>query len=229
MMTTPGRWIEDWLSTPRFGVYLAATSGDRDRALALYEWNARAAAAFHHDLGHLEVALRNAYDRALRHRDASQNRHWVFDPSRHFPVAEERAKNGAVVDANDKPRSQIESAIRSARRDTKRGASTPPGKVVAELQFGFWRYLTIARRHDSLWIPYLRTAFRAGTDRRNVDMPVGRLHLLRNRVAHNEPLTRLDLPARHADVLTVAGLLSPALHDHIAACSPVPAVLADRP
>lgn len=227
-MSDPDRWIEDWLSPPRLAVYLAATGHDLDRALALYEWNARAAAALHHDLGHLEVGLRNAYDRALRRRDTPRDRHWAFDPSRHFPVVEQRARNGAVIDANAKPRAQIESAVRSARRDAK-GDPTPPGKVIAELQFGFWRYLSAARHHDTLWIPYLRTAFRRGTDRRDVDKPVGRLHQLRNRVAHNETLIELDLRARHRDLFAVARLLSVPLHDHIADCSPVPAVLNDRP
>jgi hypothetical protein len=72
-MTTPtpsalppaGRWVEARLSAPRFEVYLAAASGDRARALALYEWNAQLSAALLHDLAHLEVGLRNAYDVAL--------------------------------------------------------------------------------------------------------------------------------------------------------------------
>jgi hypothetical protein len=35
---------EAWLSAPRFVVYLAATGADRDRALALYEWDAQLSA-----------------------------------------------------------------------------------------------------------------------------------------------------------------------------------------
>jgi hypothetical protein len=61
----PGPWIEAWLSPPRFGVYLAAASGDRQLALDIYERNAVVSATFHHDLAHLEVALRNAYDAAI--------------------------------------------------------------------------------------------------------------------------------------------------------------------
>lgn len=61
----PGQWVEAWLSPPRFGVYLAAVGGNRRRALDLYEWNAALSAAFHRDLAHLEVALRNAYDAAI--------------------------------------------------------------------------------------------------------------------------------------------------------------------
>ena len=56
--------------------------------------------------------------------------------------------------------------------------------------FGFWRYLSTAAHHHPLWIPYLHTAFTAGTSRTAVDHPVGRLHHLRNRIAHHEPLLR---------------------------------------
>ena len=60
----PGPWVEAWLSAPRYAVYLAAVGGDRQLGLDLYEWNAVVSAAFLHDLAHLEVALRNAYDAA---------------------------------------------------------------------------------------------------------------------------------------------------------------------
>lgn len=60
-----GPWVEQWLSAPRFVVYVAAADGDSERALALYEWNAQISAALLRDLAHLEVGLRNAYDRAL--------------------------------------------------------------------------------------------------------------------------------------------------------------------
>ncbi|MBN9758629.1 DUF1526 domain-containing protein [Pseudonocardia sp. Ae406_Ps2] len=220
-------WIDDWLSMPRFDVYLADAAGDRDLALARYDWNARAAAAFHHDLGHLEVGLRNAYDRALR-AAAPDGPHWVFAPDRHFSPLLERTRRGKVYDSNETSRKVIDAAVRSARRAT--GTSRPdPGKVIAEIGFGFWRYLSARRLSERLWVPYLHHAFRPGTGRPAVDGPVGRLHDLRNRVAHNEPLIRRNLDARYADILTVAGLLSAELREHIAGQSPVPGALADRP
>lgn len=69
-----GPWVERWLSPERFATYLRAANGDRGRALALYEWNARVGAALLHDLGHLEIGLRNAYDRALSSGAASRGR-----------------------------------------------------------------------------------------------------------------------------------------------------------
>ena len=44
---------------------MTAAAGDRTAALELYEWNASMSAAVLHDLAHLEVAIRNAYDAAL--------------------------------------------------------------------------------------------------------------------------------------------------------------------
>ena len=61
---------EHWLSGPRYRRYLKVASGDHDQALQLYVWNSRVAAAGAADVGHLEVALRNAYDRQLARRSS---------------------------------------------------------------------------------------------------------------------------------------------------------------
>lgn len=150
-----GDWIEQWLSRPRFAVYLAEADGDRARALALYDWNARAAAAFLHDIGHLEVGLRNAYDRALSARDRPGDPHWVYEPTRHFPARIRGSK-----DANWWPRNEIAIAIDKARRNGG-GARPASGKVVAELNFGFWSGLTTAGHEGPVWRRRLHRAFPA--------------------------------------------------------------------
>lgn len=208
-MTGPGddRWIEDWLSPPRFEVYLAAADGDRRAALGLYDWNARVAASLQHDLGHLEVGLRNAYDRALTEPiSLTPGTHWTVDPWRSFP----RRMKG-TTDVNEKRRAALQRARHQAG-----GYRAHPGKAIAELSFGFWRHLTERTQHDPLWVPHLHTAFAPGTSRSQVDRPMERLLKLRNRVAHYEPLLDADLPARFQDLLTVAGLFSAPLRDYIA-------------
>ncbi len=81
-------------------------------------------------------------------------------------------------------------------------------KVVAELSFGFWRYL-LARRYTAL----LRPAFPhlGGSDRRTLELPVTNVHRLRNRVAHHEPVIAESIPARYDDILTIVGAVDPAL------------------
>lgn len=207
--------------------YLAAAGGDRQLALDLYEWNAILSAAFQHDLAHLEVALRNAYNAAIVAKTPPGLPHWTADPYRLFPVRWRAPRDGTRIDSNRAPREQIERAVRES------GPGAQHGKVIAELTFGFWRYLSTSAHHHPLWIPYLHNAFAPGTSRPEVDRPVGRLHQTRNRIAHHEPLLRrntatglLSLTTQHLadrrnDLLTVSELISPQLQDYIAATSAV--------
>lgn len=224
---SPQEWVERWLSRPRFGVYLNATGGDEAAALSLYEWNAKLGAAFGHDLAHLEVGLRNSYDRALTEH-LNLPTHWTAAGTQVFePVlrTRKRGPHGKVsVDINAKPRASLERAIREAG-----GRKAPPGKVIAQLTFGFWRYLTSAAHEVTLWRPALHHAFPPGTSRPDVDTRVGRLHELRNRVAHHEPLLGINAAALHRDLLHLAALLDPPLRDYIQEHSTVAALLASRP
>ncbi|MFD4790554.1 hypothetical protein ACFWN1_26580 [Streptomyces sp. NPDC058459] len=131
-----------------------------------------------HDLGHVEVALRNAYSGAL---DAtwSGTGHWLDDPA--SPLL--RTKRGGPrgprqVDINDKPRRAIDSAR------SRYGVQAPPGKIIADLSLGLWRYLSSSAHEKTLWVPHLHRAFPAGTNRGTVDRAIGDLHGLRNRAAH---------------------------------------------
>lgn len=211
------------MSAPRFNTFLAAAGGDRDKALKLYEWNAAMSAAVLHDLAHLEVGIRNAYDSALVARQPSAA-HWTQDAVRYFPVRINVARDGTSVDSNEAPRKQLLTAINQAG-----GAGAPTGKVVAELMFGFWRYLTISARETDLWLPYLRFGFVRGTTRRHIDSPMKRLHTLRNRVAHHEPLLIIDLNGRRNDLLGVLSRISPDLRTHVEAQSTWSSVQAQRP
>ncbi|RBY92453.1 hypothetical protein DQ237_18525 [Blastococcus sp. TF02-8] len=215
--------MEAWLSAPRFAVYLASTGTDRDRALALYEWNAQLSAALLHDLAHVEVGLRNVYDVALSARWPGPP-HWTLAADAVFaPVYRTRGRRR--VDVNSRPRDSLRHAIANAG-----GPTAPPGKIVAELMFGFWRYLSSAAHEKTLWVPALHRAFPPGTDRAvHVDGPVGRLHDLRNRVAHHEPLLTTNVAGRLADLIALAGRLDPQLGQYLQATSVVSSILAARP
>jgi len=227
----PGSWVERWLSTGRYQTYLNAAADDRIKALELYEWNAHMSAAVMHDLAHLEVAVRNAYNGALETRQPGQL-HWTDDLGRYFPYRRGRAADGTVIDRNATPRRQVQRAITDAG-----GAAAPKGKIVDELSYGFWRYLT-ARAHDAtLWLPYLRWGYGAGMagtgpvalSRPAVDRAMADLHLLRNRVAHHEPLLNTDLASRWSDILLLLDLIDPDLSRHVQHHSTWATVQADRP
>jgi hypothetical protein len=205
------------VSAPRFARYVSA-AGSPERAAGLYAWNVRLTGAVHEELGMLEVVLRNALDRQLsKYHQVALNGdgHWYADPLMPWQSAR-------MVDQIERARAQATASWRVPELH---------GKVIAELTFGFWRYVLAAPYQNALWAPALRHAFpHLRPARRGAVYPlVDRLNALRNRVAHHEPVHALDIAARHREVLQVAGWIDPAGGAWIADLSRVTAVLAARP
>lgn len=123
-------------------------------------------------------------------------------------------------------------AVDRAIRDCG-GVRATPGKVMAELSFGFWRHLTAASHEKSVWVPYLHHAYPAKTNRADVDKTIGNLNAVRNRIAHHEPIfDRVNAPGQeparvHADLMRVLGMIAPRrcrapradLECHVGACA----------
>lgn len=224
---TAGPWVDAWLSPARFGVYLAQVEGDRERALALYQWNSSLSCALLQDLGHFEVALRNAYAVALDVTWAGYG-HWLDDPASPLRAPVMRTKRGGPrgprrIDTNENLRKSIDAARR------RYGSHAPPGKIIADLSLGVWRYLSSSAHEKTLWVPHLHRAFPPGTDRTTVDRTISGLHGLRNRAAHWEPLLVAPIGHRMNDLAWVANLLSPELAAYIRQQSDVMRFLAARP
>lgn len=77
-------------------------------------------------------------------------------------------------------------------------------------------------------MPYLHSAFPPKTSRSDIDARVGRLHDLRNRVAHHEHLLSTNLVARLEDLLWVAERLDPSLAQYILATTDIPSLNGSR-
>jgi hypothetical protein len=189
--------IAGLITRDRLSSYLTATSGDLVRALALYDWNTRASAAVLATSAMVEVIVRNALDVSLQ-RWADQRRDgrdWL---------------DAAPLDA------QGQSDVVKARDRATRHGRGPEvhGKVVAELSFGFWRYLVASRYLTALWIPGSHAAFPHGpadlrVRRQQVERRLHNLMIVRNRAAHHEPIHRRDLARDFRDAVTVAGWVHP--------------------
>lgn len=205
--------LEAALSPERLTAYLQDVGGDRERALRLYLWNAEVSAAFYTPLQGLEVALRNALHRELSrvYGDA-----WYDTPA--LPLA---------------PRAHM--LIREAQASIAQGrkAVIPP-RVVAELSLGFWIALLGPGPQGvyemRLWRPMLYKAFpHAKLSRKAAHQPLDQLRLLRNRIAHHEPIFQRPLLAEHQRILDVVAWISPEMASWIAHHSTVSEVITARP
>jgi hypothetical protein len=204
--------LERRISVERLAPYRAATAGDLMRAVSLYEKNTELSAAFWIVLCDLEVLVRNAMHEELTHWSIGRygRPDWYLD-------------HGEVF--NEQTMSDIDAARHHVAAN---GRPETPGRVVAELPLGFWRFLLSGRYERSLWLPCLRDAF-PGIDgrgmRRDVHEAMRELHLLRNRIAHHEPIHNRPLGMLHERALTVAEWICPVTRQWMAGRSRVPSLL----
>lgn len=209
--------LEAIISPPRFGRYLARYGGNRTYAARLYGWNLSISSAFWEPICVLEVAVRNALHDQLvigRKRDD-----WWNDP---------------VLNLCNNERDAISSAIGTL---ISRGNATPSSdQVVAATSFGLWVGLTgegvvrdtTLRYETTLWQPRLVKAFPKadGKRRKYIHAELNKIRVLRNRIAHHEPIYNSPLPALYDSILEVAGMVNPDAETFIRDSSRVAAVLA---
>lgn len=176
------------LSPERFVPYLRRTGGDLHRAVRLYEWNLAASGALYEGLGILEVVLRNALSKQLAAHHGTLAGQWYDDPL------------GVLSDLAHDDIAAARRRVRKLRRPET------PGRVVAELNFGFWKFLLAKRYEATLWTGYLRLAFPNLQPQRRavVYRALDEMHTVRNRIAHHETIQSRDL---NADMLTIYRLL----------------------
>jgi len=209
--------VADLLTSERLSSYLTACNSSLTDAMRLYEWNTFACAAVIQTVALAEVITRNALDRRLTVWAASQS-----DSPSWLDVAPLDARGQAD--------------IAEARRRATRGGRLPEvhGKVVAELSFGFWRYLTTSQYFASLWVVTLNAGFpgapgNAWQRRSQIERAMDRLGFVRNRAAHHEPIHRRDLSADYAEGLALCGWVHPDAEAWARAMSALPSVLQTKP
>jgi hypothetical protein len=159
--------LETSLSSERLAPYLLLAGNERRYAIALYEWNTKVSEALYGLIQGLEVTLRNSFHRVLT---AAYGREDWYEP-------------GGVLLLQPQ-RDQVEEAKLRIQGD---GRAVTPGRVVAELMFGFWTALVGTDYAQRLWDKDLNRAFpTAKLSRKQVAKRLSKIRFLRNRVAHHE-------------------------------------------
>ena len=186
-------WVELALNNSRFRTYLLAANLDEVGALALYSLNLRVSAELYVWLGFLEVALRNALIRALTPKAGTQE----FDPL-------------LAIWADLTPPARA-NYLNAKQRLMNQGKPVTVNGILTELPFGFWRYLISSRYQNTLWSSHLRFAFPDLWPQQRL-LVYERLEdavLLRNRIAHHEPIFNRHLGQDLAQIQQVIGWISP--------------------
>lgn len=146
-------------------------------------------------IGLAEVALRNALDQQLTAT-------WVDWMDSVGPLLSERAQE----------------AIQKARQRAARGGDSGNREAVrSQLSLGFWVYLLSGSYEQRLWVPSLRHAFpELYPARRSIVFRMAhRMLVLRNRIAHHELITRIDIQERLDGTLTLLGWIDPELAEWV--------------
>lgn len=194
---------------------------DKEKALALYAWNTAVSAALWEVIGHAEVSIRHAIDTGLqgRHKHLKRGGDWMDDTDKEL---------------NERAWQDLEDARASAASNRTRGQPVTRGHVIAELSFGFWRFMLSKENEDTFGgaitrrFPFAPTRVSA-KDMQDIRALVLPLYKLRNRIAHNEPIWDTPLENRHYDALRIIGYINPDLGGWVKANSRFKDIMAHRP
>lgn len=179
--------VKEALSEERLGPYLTLAGSDLREAIRLYERNTALSEALYGLLQGLEVSLRNSMHRAIS-KGLSREDWYDFITWR---LAQQE---------------QIGNAKESLQKKAK---PVTPGRMVAELTFGFWVGLTGPKYSVDLWEKHLYKAFpNAKLGRKQLNKRLESIRLLRNRVAHHEPILSRDLLKDVNRILETIGWIS---------------------
>lgn len=167
-------------------------------ALARYLWNMALCEAFYSPLQIVEIALRNAIHSTLTTREGNAAWYNTISGLPHWQQDQVHAVRAKLL-AERKPET--------------------PGRVVAELHFGFWTgFFNGVHARTGIGYALSHKVFakapRREQNMKQLDTRLSSIRELRNRVFHHERIIHwTDLDAQHAGILELVGWISPELRE----------------
>lgn len=224
MATISPELLASRLSFERLGSYLDACDGNLRRALILYEWNSVAASAFFELLADVEVVVRNSVNEQLAAWSARCGFRSPWFENEHGLLHREAVRDIETAHARLKRKANTKGPDGSVR-------ATTPGDLICELNFGFWRFLLTKQYRTTLWPAALVNAFPElpPSEAPRLSSAMQRLHDLRNRIAHHEPVHRRRLDLDLADCDFVLRSICPETARWAASRERVTVTLSNRP
>jgi hypothetical protein len=174
--------VVEIISTPRLIRY-GLGKDPVDVVLSRYKYNLALSEALYPTLSLLEVALRNQIDKALTQSSTAD---WLSEEWSGWVRTPGMKKKGL-------PNPEKESILKAKQSLFRNSGDWSYGKLIAELNFGFWVGMFKSYYHTSLWNKKskpLTIAFpnSASLSPKAVYTTLDTIRQLRNRVAHHEPI-----------------------------------------
>lgn len=187
--------LEESFSPERFQRYLNWADDDKERAFYLYALNTQLSEALYTPLQILEVVLRNRFHGVL---SDAYGELWF-------------EREGLLKSHN-----QTNRLARAKQTLAAESKVTTAGAIVSSLTFGFWTGL-LSPDYENLWQKTLHKSARdvrgKGLTRKQLIAPLNPIRILRNRIAHHEPILFWNLPRHHLLMLQITQWLSPAAYE----------------
>lgn len=176
--------LRRWVSADRLRKYQEHPAD----TVELYMYNSELASHMSEVILHVEVLVRNVIHRMLSEASTSRGRPWYLD--------------GKTYQFDRRMSAALAEAVRKAG-----GRDAAQGSVVAEIQFGTWRFLLSKQYQATVW-PIVAPGFqgRPRSRRRRGELygAMAYLNGIRNRCSHSEPVYRQNLDKFGANLSTAA-------------------------
>lgn len=179
-----------YISLDRLATYFVMAKGNPVGAIRLYERNTELSEALYGVIQGLEVTSRNAVHNTLTA---------THGPAWYEKINLQESEGLALSDAK--------------RNIANRGEEVTSGRIVAELNFGFWVRLFSAGYDRTLWGPSFRRILPMKLDRRMVYERLKDVKTLRNRIAHHIRIIGRKKPVaeHYREVIETIGWFSPTM------------------
>jgi hypothetical protein len=181
-------WVnhEEIFSAERMSRFLFACNQRADVAIKLYKYNIQASQALYPLLSIFEISLRNALDRAIA--DFYNDKNWLLTKRQQFanhPQMVIRDPGGFIfpelyfADKIEKAESYLHS----------RKKLVTHGRVLTKLMFGFWlKFFDANALRVFKGAPLNALINKPAKSASAIQQHFRSIHLLRNKIAHNEPI-----------------------------------------
>lgn len=175
-------------SYSRVSRYQKAANQNKRKAQKMYYANARIAQSFQPLISFFEVILRNHLHYAIAKYYGDVQ--WLINQKNGFMTDSSLTymdKKTHQTRTNDFLKKEVE---RAEKVLANKGRNITAGRVIAELNFGFWNSL-YETHHYALLKGVPCTIFKklpSGYGRKEINNRIQQIRNLRNRISHNEPL-----------------------------------------